>query len=47
MIDPGHSYMWDWIPARGRSRGVLTGIKGDSFDAGGRVQGEFILQHNV
>jgi hypothetical protein len=27
--------------------GVLTGIKGESFDIGSRVQGNFILQHTV
>jgi hypothetical protein len=31
----------------GGGGGVLTGIKGDSFDIGSRVQGNFILQHTV
>jgi exonuclease III len=47
LIDPSHSYMWDWIPAKGRARGGLTGIKVDSFDIGSRVQGNFILQHTI
>jgi exonuclease III len=46
-IDPGSCYLWDWISAKGRSGGVFTGIKVDRFDVGNRVQGSFILQHNL
>jgi hypothetical protein len=46
-IDPGSCYLWDWILAKGRSGGVFTGIKVDRFDVGNRVQGSFILQHNL
>jgi hypothetical protein len=35
-IDPGKLYLWDWISARGRSGGVLTGISLDRFDTGCR-----------
>jgi hypothetical protein len=46
-IDPNKICLWDWISARGRSGGVLTGISLDRFDIGSRIQGEFILQHNL
>jgi exonuclease III len=46
-IDPSRNYLWDWIHARGKSGGVLTGIKIDRFDVGQRRQGEFILLHHV
>jgi hypothetical protein len=46
-FDPNKRYLWDWIPARGRSGGVLSGISVDRFDVGRRVQGTFILQHTV
>jgi hypothetical protein len=46
-IDPNMIYLWDWIPARGKSGGVLFGVKIDRFDVGQRRQGEFILLHHV
>jgi hypothetical protein len=27
LIDPSHSYMWDWIPAKGRARGGSLGLR--------------------
>jgi exonuclease III len=42
-IDPNKSYLWDWISAKGRWGG--GGL--DRFDIGSRVQGEFILEHNL
>jgi hypothetical protein len=44
-IDPNKVYLWDWNPAKGRSGGLLTGIKVDKFDVGSRSQGEHMLQH--
>jgi hypothetical protein len=38
-IDPNKDYLWDWNPAKGRSRGLFTGIKVDQFDVGSRSQG--------
>jgi hypothetical protein len=46
-IDPNMIYLWDWIPARGKSGGVLFGVKIDRFDVGQRRQGEFILLHHA
>jgi hypothetical protein len=44
---PGQNFLWDWIPASGKSGGVLTGISSDRFGVGSRCQGEYILQHNL
>jgi exonuclease III len=46
-IDPYMIYLWDWISTKGRSSGVLTGINLHRFDIGSRIQGEFLLQHNL
>jgi hypothetical protein len=43
MIDPNRLYLWDWLHAKGKSRGMLSGIKSDMFDVGFRRKGEFIL----
>jgi hypothetical protein len=45
-VDPDKSYLWDWISSKGKSGGVLYGFL-DRFDVGARVQGEYILQHNL
>jgi hypothetical protein len=47
MIDPARAYLCDWIPAIGRSRGVLSEIKSERFDVGSREQGKYVLQHKV
>jgi hypothetical protein len=46
-IDPNKSVIWDWILAKVKSGGVLTSIKVDMFDVCKRIQGTFILQHNL
>jgi exonuclease III len=46
-IDPNESYLWDWLSAKGKSGGVLSGINCERFDVGLRNQGVFILQHNL
>jgi hypothetical protein len=38
-VDPGKDYLWDQIPTKGKSGGIVTGIKLDSFDVGCRVLG--------
>lgn len=25
-------FQWSWLPAKGKSRGILKGVKGDSFE---------------
>jgi hypothetical protein len=46
-IDPGKCYLWDWIPAKGKSGGVLTGLKVERFDVGVRRQGVYSSSHNM
>jgi hypothetical protein len=41
-IDPNKLYLYDWIPAKGRSKGVLTRISVDRFD-----EGDLILHHSM
>jgi hypothetical protein len=31
-IDPNRSYGWHWLPSKGRSRGIICGIKMERFD---------------
>jgi hypothetical protein len=47
LIDPSREYLWDWIPAVGKSGGVLSGIKSERFDVGSREQGNFVLLHRL
>jgi hypothetical protein len=37
QVDPNKCYLWDWIPARGRSGGILSGLKLDRFDVGSSI----------
>jgi hypothetical protein len=46
-VDPGSCFLWDWVPSVGRSGELISGIKSDRFDVGGRTQGNFILKHNL
>jgi hypothetical protein len=39
--------LWDWIPAKGKSGGLLSGFSVDRFDVGGRVQEGYILLHRL
>lgn len=34
LIDPYVSYLWKWIPSRGRSGGILSGLNTDLCDVG-------------
>jgi exonuclease III len=46
-LDPNKNFLWDWILAKGRLGGVLSGFNIDRFDVGCRSQGDFILQHTI
>jgi exonuclease III len=46
-LDRSMTYLWDWIPAKDKSGGVLSVFKIDKFDVGKRSQGNFVLQHNM
>jgi exonuclease III len=47
QIDPNKCFLWDWSPSKGKSGGLLSGFRLDRFDVGSRIQGDFILQHNM
>jgi hypothetical protein len=44
-IDPAQNFFWDWIPAKGKYGGVLTGLSKDRFDIGSRVERTYVIQH--
>jgi hypothetical protein len=33
-VDPSQNFLWDWLPTRGGSSGMLSGFKIDKFDVG-------------
>lgn len=39
----GASFQWEWIPAIGRSGGILLGLKRDTFDIISFLRGQFFL----
>ena len=43
-IDPSHKFHWEWVPSRGKSGGILCGIKKDNFDILKIIHGRYILQ---
>lgn len=46
-FDPNQEYLWMWNPSRGRSGGILVGIKMEWYDVGSFKQGEFMSQLNL
>jgi hypothetical protein len=44
QIDPNQTYPWMWIPARGRSGGIMSGINLEFYDVGAFHEGKFTLQ---
>ena len=46
-FDSLQQYLWEWIPSRGKSRGILVGIKTSRFDVGSFKKGDYILQMNL
>jgi hypothetical protein len=47
QIDPGQDYLWKWIPSRGRSGGILSGVNLQYFDVGSFMEGKYFLQLNL
>ena len=39
-FDPNQSYLWKWVPSRGKSGGILSGIKLDLFGVGTFKEGK-------
>ena len=46
-FDPNSNYLWKWLPSRGKSGGILSGINTDFLDVGGFCEGKYILQMDV
>jgi hypothetical protein len=46
-FDPQKNFLWDWVPSKGKSGGMLSGLISNKFDVGNTEQGEFILRHYV
>jgi hypothetical protein len=46
-IDPNNDYLWKWIPSKGRSGGILSGVNLEHFDVGAFAEGEYTLQLNL
>lgn len=46
-FDYQQEYLWLYNSAKGKSGGILVGIKKDLYDAGSFQQGEFMLQINL
>jgi hypothetical protein len=46
-IDPGQVYLSKWIPYRGRSGGILSGINVEFYDVGSFFEGKYALQLNL
>ena len=42
-FDPNQSYLWKWVPSRGKSGGILSGIKLDLFGVGTFKEGKYML----
>jgi hypothetical protein len=42
-IDPQKKFLWDWVPAKGKSGGLLSGLSSDRFDVGSSVRGDGLL----
>jgi hypothetical protein len=44
-FDPNKNFLWAWIPASGKSGGVMFGFSVDRFDVGSRVRGKYIMKY--
>lgn len=40
----GSPFIWDWIPARGHSGGILVGIKDDILEVEGWIKGNYYIE---
>jgi hypothetical protein len=47
QIDVNQKYLWKWIPSRGKSGGILSGINPDFLDVGAFEEGKYSLQLNL
>jgi hypothetical protein len=46
-FDANQDFLWLWNPSKGKSGGILVGIKKELYDVGSFKQGQFMLQVNL
>jgi hypothetical protein len=46
-IDPFGNFHWEWVPAVGRSGGILCGIRTNTLEVLGCIKGKYVLQMNI
>jgi hypothetical protein len=46
-LDPQKDFLWHWIPSKGKSGGMLSGIKLERFSLENFESGEFVIVANV
>jgi hypothetical protein len=42
-FDANQKFLWLWNPSRGKSGGILVGVKKEFYDAGSFGQGDYML----
>lgn len=46
-FDPHQEFLWMWNPSKGKSSGILVGVKMELYDVGSFKQGDYMLQLNL
>lgn len=46
-FDPSQEFLWMWNPSKGKSGGILVGVRIELYDVGSFKQGEYMLQLNL
>ena len=46
-FDANQDYLWLWNPSKGKSGGILVGVRREFYDVGSFKQGDFMLQVNL
>ena len=46
-FDTNQDCLWIWNPSKGKSRGILVGVRIDIYDVVSFKQGEFMIQLNL
>jgi len=42
-FDPQQNYLWLWNPSKGKSGGILVGVKLELYEVGSFRQGEYMI----
>lgn len=46
-FDPQQNYLWLWNPSKGKSGGILVGVRLDLYEVSSFRQGEYMIQLNL